>query len=75
MNAASVHRDLETFVHEAGHAMHSVYSDHLLSIFTAYPMEIAEVASMSMELMTMKFWGRFYTDANDLTRAQEKQIE
>lgn len=53
MNAASIHRDLETFVHEAGHAMHSVYSDHLPAIFRGYPMEIAEVASMSMELMTM----------------------
>jgi oligoendopeptidase F len=54
MNAAGVHRDVETLVHEAGHAMHSVYSsDVALHCFNNYPMEIAEVASMSMELITM----------------------
>lgn len=46
-----------------------------LSLFTSHPMEIAEVASMSMELITMPFRGHFYSDENDLRRAKKAQIE
>ena len=68
--------DLTTMVHEGGHAIHSFLSHPLkLSSFKEYPMEIAEVASMSMELFSMDHWQLFFNDKNDLARAQEYQLE
>jgi oligoendopeptidase F len=77
MNAAGSQRDVETFVHEAGHAMHSFCMKEAaipLHIFRDYPIEIAEVASMSMELLTMEYRGNFYPDAVDLLQAQQKNL-
>ncbi|MBP6911151.1 hypothetical protein KBC03_06255 [Patescibacteria group bacterium] len=71
MNAAGTQNDLHTFMHEGGHAMHSFCAAGVTSIFNHYPMEIAEVASMSMELMSMYFRGTFYENAEDLKRAQK----
>jgi oligoendopeptidase F len=38
-------------------------------------MEIAEVASMSMELFTMNHWQSFFDNDSDLNRAKEHQLE
>jgi oligoendopeptidase F len=38
-------------------------------------MEIAEVASMSMELFTMDYWDVFFDNKEDLKRAKEHQLE
>lgn len=38
-------------------------------------MEIAEVASMSMELFSMDYWHSFFNDENELKRAKEHQLE
>jgi len=68
--------DLTTMVHEGGHAIHSFLAHPLeLSAFKEYPMEIAEVASMSMELFSMDHWELFFTDKNDLARARRHQLE
>ena len=76
MNAAGQMGDLTTMVHEGGHAIHSFLSHPLeLSAFKEYPMEIAEVASMSMELFSMDHWDLFFTDKNDLARARRHQLE
>ena len=76
MNAAGQMGDLTTMVHEGGHAIHSFLSHPLeLSAFKEYPMEIAEVASMSMELFSMDHWDLFFTDKNDLARARTHQLE
>jgi len=76
MNAAGQMKDLTTMVHEGGHAVHSFLSHHLkLSAFKEYPMEIAEVASMSMELFTMDYWDIFFKDAEELRRAKLQQLE
>jgi oligoendopeptidase F len=76
MNAAGQMKDLTTMVHEGGHAVHSFLSHHLsLSAFKEYPMEIAEVASMSMELFTMDHWNIFFDDAAQLRRARLQQLE
>jgi oligoendopeptidase F len=76
MNAAGQMHDLTTMVHEGGHAIHSFLSHHLeLTGFKEYPMEIAEVASMSMELFSMDHWDTFFNNAEDLTRAKEHQLE
>lgn len=76
MNAAGQMKDLTTMVHEGGHAVHSFLSHNLaLSAFKEYPMEIAEVASMSMELFTMDHWDIFFSDAGELRRAKLQQLE
>jgi len=75
MNAAGQMGDLTTMVHEGGHAIHSFLAHPLkLSSFKEYPMEIAEVASMSMELFSMDHWDLFFTK-NDLARARQHQLE
>ncbi|MBS1746753.1 MAG: M3 family oligoendopeptidase [Bacteroidetes bacterium] len=76
MNAAGQMDDVTTMVHEGGHAIHSFLAHPLeLSAFKEYPMEIAEVASMSMELFTMDKWDEFFDNADDLKRAKEHQLE
>lgn len=76
MNAAGQMGDVTTMVHEGGHAIHSFLSHPLpLSSFKEYPMEIAEVASMSMELFSMNHWEAFFDNAEELQRAKEHQLE
>ena len=76
MNAAGQMSDVTTMVHEGGHAIHSFLSHNLsLSAFKEYPMEIAEVASMSMELFSMDHWQSFFDNELDLNRAKEHQLE
>ena len=76
MNAAGQMSDVTTMVHEGGHAIHSFLSHNLsLSAFKEYPMEIAEVASMSMELFSMDHWQSFFDNELDLKRAKEHQLE
>jgi oligoendopeptidase F len=76
MNAAGQMSDVTTMVHEGGHAIHSFLAHKLeLSAFKEYPMEIAEVASMAMELFSMNHWEAFFDNAEDLKRAKEHQLE
>jgi oligoendopeptidase F len=76
MNAAGQMGDVITMVHEGGHAVHSFLAHPLeLNGFKDYPMEIAEVASMAMELFSMDHWDSFFSDANELRRAKEYQLE
>ncbi|MDB5247683.1 MAG: oligoendopeptidase [Segetibacter sp.] len=76
MNAAGQMHDVTTMVHEGGHAIHSFLSHPLpLSSFKEYPMEIAEVASMAMELFSMDYWTVFFDNEADLQRAKEHQLE
>lgn len=76
MNAAGSLRDVETMVHESGHAMHSFLSEHLpLNAFKNVPMEVAEVASMAMELISMEGWDAFLTNPEELKRAKIEQLE
>lgn len=76
MNAAGQMGDVTTMVHEGGHAVHSFLSHPLeLSAFKEYPMEIAEVASMAMEMFSMDHWEVFFDNADDLQRAKEHQLE
>jgi oligoendopeptidase F len=76
MNAAGSMSDVTTMVHEGGHAVHSFLSHNLeLSAFKEYPMEIAEVASMAMELFSMNHWESFFESEEELSRAKEHQLE
>ncbi len=75
MNAVGTQRDLETMVHEGGHAIHSFLSRDLpLTAFKNLPSEVAELASMSMELLSMPQWSEFYNQT-DHVRAMREQIE
>jgi oligoendopeptidase F len=63
-------------VHEGGHAVHSFLAHPLpLSAFKEYPMEIAEVASMSMELISMDHWESFFDNEEEMKQAKEHQLE
>jgi len=76
MNAAGTMGDLITMMHEGGHAVHSFLSHTLpLSSLKEYPMEIAELASMSMELFSMEHWDVFFKDEDELKRAQLEELE
>ena len=76
MNATSSLRDLVTMVHEGGHAVHSFLTRELpLKAYRNPPMEVAELASMSMELMSMDHWDVFFENADDLRRAKLTHLE
>ncbi len=76
MNAAGLARDVRTMVHEVGHAFHSQLTrDEPLVHYRHSCVEFAEVASMSMELLTMPHWEAFYPAPEDLRRAKREQLE
>jgi oligoendopeptidase F len=76
MNAVGTQRDLVTMMHEGGHAVHSFLTRNLeLTSFQSCPSEVAELASMSMELISMDHWGLFYGDDKDLLRAKKEHLQ
>jgi oligoendopeptidase F len=68
VNAVGLHNDVQTTLHESGHAFH-VFEAAALPYFCQVqpPMEFAEVASMSMEYLAAPYLtaehGGFYTPA------------
>jgi oligoendopeptidase F len=75
MNSANTFRDLTTMVHEGGHAVHTFLTADLeLNDFKHCPSEVAELASMSMELISMDNWGIYFDDPEDLKRAKRDQL-
>jgi oligoendopeptidase F len=76
MNATSTLRDLVTIMHEGGHAIHNFLTRDLeLNDFKSTPSEVAELASMSMELISMDHWNVFFTDEAELKRAKREHLE
>lgn len=76
MNAVGLHRDLVTLMHETGHAVHFFLNTHYPVIdFKSPPSEVSELASMSMELITMEHWDVFFPDKKNLMRAKQQQLE
>ena len=76
MNASGSLKDVITMVHEGGHAIHSMLTHELDFVgFKDVPSEIAELASMSMELISMEHWHFFFPDADELKRAKREQLE
>ncbi|MBS3913781.1 MAG: M3 family oligoendopeptidase [Bacteroidetes bacterium] len=76
MNASGNLRDVETLVHEGGHAVHSFLMAPLeITAFKNTPSEIAELASMSMELLSMDGWDAFFENKDELQRAKMEQLE
>lgn len=76
MNATNSLRDLVTIVHEGGHAAHSVLTKDLDYVeFRSTPSEVAELASMSMELISMEHWDVYFNNPAELKRAKIQHIE
>lgn len=76
MNATDSLRDLVTMVHEGGHAIHSFEVRNLpINAFRNPTMEVAELASMSMELISMEHWDVYFSDENELKRAKIEHLE
>jgi oligoendopeptidase F len=75
MNSANSFRDLTTMVHEGGHAVHTFLTADLeLNDFKHCPSEVAELASMSMELISMDHWDEFFSNEEELKRAKRYQL-
>jgi oligoendopeptidase F len=79
MNAVGVHSDVQTLLHESGHAFHvfeTQYIPHVDQRSTGS--EFAEVASMTMELLAAPYLnsenGGFY-DEVDAARARMEHLE
>jgi oligoendopeptidase F len=76
MNATSSLRDVITMLHEGGHAVHSFLTRRLpMGADKHPPSEVAELASMSMELISMDHWDVFFADADELRRAKKTHLE
>jgi oligoendopeptidase F len=75
MNAVGLQRDVETILHEAGHAFHALATrDEDLYAYRGAPIEFCEVASMSMELLGNEFLEEFYS-GDDANRARKTHLE
>jgi oligoendopeptidase F len=75
MNAVGIQRDVETLLHEAGHAFHALATrEENLGAYRDAPIEFCEVASMSMELLGNEFIEKFY-NAEDSKRARQEHLE
>jgi oligoendopeptidase F len=75
MNAVGIQRDVETLLHEAGHAFHALATkDEDFYAYRSAPIEFAEVASMSMELLGNEHLEEYYSPA-DANRARRNHLE
>jgi oligoendopeptidase F len=75
MNAVGLQRDVETILHESGHAFHALATrDEDLFAYRSAPIEFCEVASMSMELLGNEFLEQFYA-APEANRARRTHLE
>lgn len=75
MNAVGVQRDVETILHEAGHAFHALATrNEDLYAYRHAPIEFCEVASMSMELLGNEHLDAFY-QPDDAARARRDHLE
>src|SRR5688572_13603355 len=75
MNAAGTQRDVETLLHEGGHAFHCLAArDEPLMFLRSAPMEFCEVASMSMEALGADHYDVFYDEAG-AARAKRSYFE
>lgn len=74
MNAVGSKRDVDTLLHEAGHSFHSFQArEQILKSYRSSPLEFAEVASMSMELLGRKYFHYVYKK-EDVERVKKEQL-
>ncbi len=76
MNAVGTDSDVKTLLHESGHAMHSILcSNQPILHYLHAPMEFCEVASMSMEMLSLEHLSVFYENKEDENRSIVKHLE
>ncbi|HMQ50395.1 MAG TPA: M3 family oligoendopeptidase [Saprospiraceae bacterium] len=76
MNATNSLADMRILMHEGGHAVHSwLTRNYKLKSEKRVPSEVAELAAMTMELLSMEHWDIFFEDEADLRRAKIAQLE
>jgi oligoendopeptidase F len=76
MNAVGLHINVVTLLHEAGHAMHTFATkDFKIGQYKNTPSEVAELASMAMEFLSMNLWNKYYQDEADLKKAKLDQFK
>lgn len=76
MNASNSLSDLRTLMHESGHAVHSYLTKEFpLKSSKRVPSEVAELAAMTMELLSMEHWDVFFDNEEELRRAHVYQLE
>jgi len=79
MNSVGLHDDVQTMLHEGGHAFHAFEASNLPYFHQEdVPIEFCEVASMGMELLAAPYLtrdnGGFY-DPKDAARARIEHLE
>ncbi|AMR02889.1 MULTISPECIES: M3 family oligoendopeptidase [Bacillus] len=71
MNLNHTHDDVTIFLHEMGHSIHNECMKQLeLQKYLEIPSESAELASMTMELFSMEYWGTFYDNSEEFIKAK-----
>ncbi len=73
-NAVGTSGDFDTLLHESGHSIHTLSCRHLPLLARSYPLEFAEVASMSLELLARPYWNLVYKP-DDEKRIGIEQLE
>jgi oligoendopeptidase F len=75
MNAVGTHDDVQTMLHEGGHAFHgfAARNEDMVALRDA-PIEFCEVASMAMELLAGNYLDEFYSPA-DANRARTEHLQ
>ncbi len=75
MNSADTVKDVRVMMHECGHAVHAFLVNELPVVrFKSTPAEVAELAAMTMELLTMDQWHLLIENKEDLRRAKLFQL-
>ncbi|WP_214854711.1 M3 family metallopeptidase [Exiguobacterium sp. s166] len=74
MNRTQTFDDVVILIHELGHAVHHDLMKDAPDNFQQIPMEVAEFAAMTFELLSMEFWHLAIEDAAHVRRAKLEQF-
>lgn len=76
MNAVGIQHDVQTLLHESGHALHAfARREEKIAQYKNSPHEVNEVSSVSMELFTLDYLDEFYNNKEDMKMAKREQLE
>lgn len=74
MNRTQTFDDVVILIHELGHAVHHDLMKDAPDNFQQIPMEVAEFAAMTFELLSMEFWHLAIEDAAHVRKAKLEQF-
>ncbi len=68
--------DVHGTIHEVTHGIHSMYYNQYSLLGLQHPgAEVAELFTLSMELISLDYWGVYFEDRQNLIRAKLKKLE